>query len=92
MHLDEQRPELTDILVRFLRGDARSASSLFLLGDVFEAWVGDDDDAPLVANVASELHAVADSGVQTYFIHGNRDFLLGQRYAAQSGMTLLSDP
>ena len=92
LHLDEQRPDLTEILIRFLRRDARSATSLYLLGDIFEVWVGDDDDSRLVAQIGSELRAVADAGVHTYFMHGNRDFLLGNAYAERAGMTLLADP
>jgi len=92
LHLDDERPELTEILVRFLRGDARSAHSLYLLGDIFEAWVGDDDDAPLVDRVARELRAVADSGVKVFFMHGNRDFLLGNTYADRAGFEILNDP
>jgi UDP-2,3-diacylglucosamine hydrolase len=92
LHLDESRPGLTDIFFRFLRGDARKASALYLLGDVFEVWVGDDDDAPLVDEVAKELKAVSDGGTTVYFMHGNRDFLVGVDYALRAGMTLLQDP
>ncbi|MEI7036841.1 UDP-2,3-diacylglucosamine diphosphatase [Fulvimonas yonginensis] len=92
LHLDAGRPELTGILFRFLRGAARRAQALFLLGDVFEAWIGDDDDAPLPAAVAAELRAVAEAGTTVYFLHGNRDFLLGAAYARRAGLTLLPDP
>lgn len=92
LHLDESRPVLTRLFVEFLRSQARRAGALFLLGDLFEAWIGDDDDAMLPAMIASELRAVADTGVGLYFMHGNRDFLLGQTYAALAGMRLLPDP
>ena len=92
LHLDESRPALTRILIDFLRTTATRAPALFLLGDIFEAWVGDDDDQPLVARVADALHAVAASGTAVYFMHGNRDFLLGDAYARRAGMQLLDDP
>lgn len=92
LHLDESRPELTDILFRFLRSQARTAPELYLLGDVFEVWVGDDDDAALVDAFAREVKAVVDAGTHVFFMHGNRDFLVGETFAARCGMTLLSDP
>jgi len=92
LHLDTNTPILTEILVKFLRSQARSVPALFLLGDIFEAWVGDDDDSKLVDDIAAELRAVADSGTAVYFMHGNRDFLLGQQYAERAGMALIDDP
>ena len=92
LHLDESRPVLTRLFVDFLRSQVRRVDALFLLGDIFEVWVGDDDDAALPAMIASELRAVADSGVSLFFMHGNRDFLLGQAYAELAGMQLLPDP
>ena len=75
-----------------LAGDAREAKALYILGDLFESWIGDDDDAALAGQVADATRALRDSGVPVYFMHGNRDFLLGDDYAARSGMTLLADP
>jgi len=92
LHLDPERPEITTLFGRFLDGEARSADALYILGDLFEAWVGDDDPSEAGAFVADRLLALADAGVPTYFIRGNRDFLLGDAYAARSGMILLDDP
>jgi len=92
LHLDESRPQIVDLFLRFLRAEARSATSLYILGDLFESWIGDDDDGPLSAVIAEGLHGLSRSGVRIYFMHGNRDFLLGAEYAARAGMSLLSDP
>ncbi len=75
----------------FLAGEARNADALYILGDLFEAWIGDDDPNPLHRQMAAAIKAVSDSGVPCYFIHGNRDFLLGKRFARESGMTLLPE-
>lgn len=92
LHLDPERPEITALFGRFLDGEARGADALYILGDLFEAWVGDDDPSDAGAFVADRLRALTDSGVPAYFIHGNRDFLLGASYAQRCGMTLLDDP
>jgi UDP-2,3-diacylglucosamine hydrolase len=92
LHLDEARPHIVDLYTSLLAGEARRADALYILGDLFEAWIGDDDDAPLPARVAQATSALRDSGVPVYFMHGNRDFLLGADYAARAGMTLLTDP
>ena len=92
LHLDETRPHIVDLFTIFLSGQAREAAALYILGDLFESWIGDDDDSALALRVAAETRALRDSGVPVYFMHGNRDFLLGARYAARAGMTLLPDP
>jgi UDP-2,3-diacylglucosamine hydrolase len=92
LHLDAERPQITELFGRFLREEARGADALYILGDLFEAWVGDDDPSATGAFVADELRAVADAGTPVSFIHGNRDFLLGDRYARRSGMAILPDP
>lgn len=69
---------------RFLAGEARKADALYILGDLFEAWIGDDDPNPLHHQMAAAIKAVSDSGVPCYFIHGNRDFLLGKRFAVKA--------
>jgi len=92
LHLDPERPEITRLFGQFLESEAREAQALYILGDLFEAWIGDDDDAPLAQEVAGSLRALHDAGVRVYFIHGNRDFLLGHAYAARAGMRLLPDP
>jgi len=92
LHLDAARPRTVEAFERFLAAEARSTQALYILGDLFESWIGDDDDSDLARDVARKLRAVSDSGVPIFFMHGNRDFLLGEAYAARSGMTLLADP
>jgi len=91
LHLDETRPQIVGLFERFLANEARHADALYILGDLFEAWIGDDEDAPLPKRVASALSSLGDSGVPVYFIAGNRDFLLGEDYARRAGMTILDD-
>ncbi|MDI3261535.1 MAG: UDP-2,3-diacylglucosamine diphosphatase [Fulvimonas sp.] len=92
LHLDAARPQITALFERFLAGpEARHAEALYILGDLFEAWIGDDDDAELPARVARATRALRESGVPIYFIHGNRDFLLGEAYAQRAGFELLED-
>lgn len=92
LHLEAERPAITDLFVRFLRERARAARALYVLGDLFEAWVGDDDPADPGATVARELRALRDAGVPLFFLRGNRDFLLGEAYARRAGMRILPDP
>jgi UDP-2,3-diacylglucosamine hydrolase len=94
LHLHETRPETSAAFSRFLLDDAIHADALYILGDLFEYWVGDDqlDHDPLSRNVANALKALANTGVSLYFLHGNRDFLISQRFATAAGLTLLDDP
>ncbi len=92
LHLDEARPHIVDLYTALLAGEARGADALYILGDLFESWVGDDDDSVLAIRVAEATRALRDCGVPVYFMHGNRDFLLGEDYAARAGMTRLADP
>jgi len=92
LHLDDSRPRIVELFEQFLRTDARSAKDLYILGDLFESWIGDDDDSALAARVADDLRACADAGTRIHFMHGNRDFLVGADYAQRAGMTLLEDP
>jgi UDP-2,3-diacylglucosamine hydrolase len=91
LHLDPSRPAMLDAFERLLAGPARDAEALYILGDLFEAWVGDDEDGELADRVAVAIRALADRGVPAAFQHGNRDFLLGQAYAARCGMRLLAE-
>ena len=92
LHLDPSRPLVTDLFLRFLHDEGRRADALYILGDLFEAWVGDDDPSKAGAQLAAGVREVADAGVPVYFIHGNRDFLVGREYALRAGMRLLPDP
>jgi UDP-2,3-diacylglucosamine hydrolase len=91
LHLDPARPAITGLLLNFLEQPARQAEALYILGDLFEAWIGDDDAAEPGQTVAAALRTLTDSGVPAYFLHGNRDFLLGARFAAASGIQLLPE-
>ena len=93
LHLSPDTPEATDTLLRFLRETAPEAESLYVLGDLFEYWIGDEGlDQPYAMRIAQAFRALADRGVRVYFMHGNRDFLIGGRFAQTSGMQLLPDP
>lgn len=92
LHLEDSRPHSTEALLAFLRDTAAEADALYILGDLFEAWVGDDDPSQVGAEVAGALRRLVDGGVPVHFMHGNRDFLLGADYAARCGMQVLGDP
>jgi UDP-2,3-diacylglucosamine hydrolase len=92
LHLDAAYPEAIAQFESLLEGPAREAEALYILGDLFEAWIGDDDDDPARARVCAALRALADSGVALYVLHGNRDFLLGAGFERRSGARLLPDP
>ena len=92
LHLDESRPAITRAFFDFLEGPAAGADALYILGDFFEVWIGDDDDASLGEEVARHLKAYSDQGSALYLMHGNRDFLLGEDFARRCGATLLPDP
>ena len=92
LHLDPSRPQITALFERYLASDeVRHADALYILGDLVEAWIGDDDDAELPQRIAAATRAVRDAGVPVYFMAGNRDFLLGEDFARHAGMTLLDD-
>lgn len=92
LHLDEARPHITELFGRFLAEEAAHADALYILGDLFEAWIGDDDPSEVGAFVADRLQALRHGGVPVSFIRGNRDFLLGDDYARHAGMEILPDP
>ncbi|WP_337008192.1 UDP-2,3-diacylglucosamine diphosphatase [Pantoea sp. AS142] len=88
LHLCQEEPAITAGFLHFLQREAPHCDALYILGDLFEAWIGDDDPNPLHQQVARALRALP---VPVYFIHGNRDFLIGRRFARASGMTLLPE-
>jgi UDP-2,3-diacylglucosamine hydrolase len=92
LHLEADRPDLTRAFFDFLETTARGASALYILGDFFNVWIGDDDDEPLGRDVSQALRRLSDSGTAVYLLHGNRDFLLGQRFAQDCGATLIHEP
>ncbi len=93
LHLAEERPQASGCFFHFLESIAAGTDALYILGDLFEYWAGDDDvDAPIARQAAARIKALTASGTPVHFMHGNRDFLLAQRYADSCGMTLLDDP
>ena len=92
LHLSENTPSVTEGFFEFLKTAAQELSHLYILGDLFEAWVGDDDDSELATNVMQKINRATRNGLEIFFIHGNRDFLCGQKFAEQSNLTLLPDP
>jgi UDP-2,3-diacylglucosamine hydrolase len=92
LHLDAARPEIGEQFLEFLRDDARAADALYILGDLFESWVGDDDPNPHYAEIKAAIRSLVDTGVPVFFMHGNRDFMVGERFAEETGVTILDDP
>ncbi len=91
LHLCENRPDITACFLRFLKNDAIEAEKLYILGDLFEAWVGDDDDSQYLKTIADALTQLNLTGTKIYYIHGNRDFLLGKRFAKKANIHLLPE-
>lgn len=92
LHLDDSRPQITGLFLDFLKQEATQAEALYILGDFFEAWVGDDDDSELGKVVTQALRELSDSGVPVFFMRGNRDFLIGPDFANRAGLQILADP
>lgn len=93
LHLCATRPGINRVFYDFLRDQARGAEALYILGDLFEYWAGDDDlDDPFNRDVADALATLSDHGTRVYFLHGNRDFLIGDELARRTGFTILDDP
>ena len=92
VHLDAKAPQATEQFLGFLREQAARAEALYILGDLFEAWVGDDDEEPGNARVCRALRELTSAGVACFALHGNRDFLLGEGFCARSGCRVLTDP
>ncbi len=91
LHLEPQRPDLVRAFLHFLQNRARGAEALYILGDLFEAWIGDDAMGPFEQEIATALRQLADSGTAVYLMHGNRDFLIGKAFCRQAGCRLLPD-
>jgi len=92
LHLDAERPEITDQFRRFLAEEACAADALYILGDLFESSIGDDDPEPHQALVKTALRELTERGVALYVMHGNRDFLFGPRFCQDTGAQLIDDP
>lgn len=91
LHLSFDKPQITRHFIHFLQTKARVAKKIYILGDLFDAWVGDDDFTKPNAQIRCELKQLTDSGVEIYFQRGNRDFLIGERFAQETGVILLDD-
>ncbi|MEM9171242.1 MAG: UDP-2,3-diacylglucosamine diphosphatase [Pseudomonadota bacterium] len=91
LHIDEKQPEIAAQFFQFARGEARQADALYILGDLFEAWVGDDDTDAYLANAQNEIAALT-RHIPVFVMHGNRDFLLGAAFAERTGVQLIDDP
>jgi len=93
LHLTEERPEANERFIALLEDQGRAADALYILGDFFEYWIGDDDlDEPFNAVIAGLLKGLTGRGVPLYLMHGNRDFLIGEGFCAATGASLLPDP
>ena len=91
LHLDAERPEAIDAFVRFVERECVKAERLFILGDLFEVWVGDDDDDAQLSRVIDAIASLRHYEVPCYVMHGNRDFLLGELFAQRTGARILTD-
>lgn len=93
LHLTAARPAITQLFLDFLAGEARRAQALYILGDFFEYWIGDDAvEQAEYQPIIKALHAVWSAGTPIFLMHGNRDFLFGERFARASGCRLIADP
>jgi len=91
LHLDSSRPDISDQFLDFLKGEARSAAALYILGDLFEVWIGDDDPDSDKRRIQDALRELTQSGVPCHVMHGNRDFLIGRRFCNTTGCRLIDD-
>jgi len=91
LHLDPASPAITRQFLAFLDGEARSAEALYVLGDLFEVWLGDDDPDPAAREVVAAMRRLTDTGVRCYVMHGNRDFLIGRRFCEETGARMVED-
>jgi UDP-2,3-diacylglucosamine hydrolase len=92
LHLDGAKPEIGEQFLEFLEHEGRAAEGLYILGDLFEYWIGDDDPNPHYAGMKSAIGRCVERGTRVYFMHGNRDFLIGEGFADETGVAILPDP
>lgn len=92
LHLDPSRPGMVRLFLRFLEDHGRDCGPLYILGDLFEVWIGDDNEVPEYRSVLDALRRCTDTGMPIFVMHGNRDFLLGEGFAGRTGCNLLPDP
>src|SRR5271163_1126928 len=93
LHLQVQQPEIVDIFRRFMQDQAKKADAVYILGDLFEVWIGDDDHTDFNRSIQLILKTfTSTTGIPVYLMHGNRDFLLSQDFARETGCQLMNDP
>ena len=92
LHLDPGQPHIIKTFFYFLEKIAPTADALYILGDCFESYIGDDEKNKFIESITEALRTLSDKGVPIFFMHGNRDFLVGQRFASRANVTLISDP
>jgi len=92
LHLDAGKPDIGEQFLRFLEGEAVESDALYILGDLFDSWVGDDDPNPHFTVMKGAIRDLVDSGVPVFFMHGNRDFMIGEQFSDETGVTILDDP
>jgi len=91
LHLTLERPEVTRKFITLLQNRAQSAKALYILGDLFDTWIGDDDFSPPIKLIKKALREFIEHGTPVFYLHGNRDFLIGQRFSKETGITLLDE-
>ena len=92
LHLDAKKPEIGNQFLVFLEEEVSKANALYILGDLFEVWLGDDDPDPYYAYIKMALYKITNSGVPIFFMHGNRDFMIGDTFSQETGVKIISDP
>ena len=92
LHLSQERPATVALFLRFLEEVATGAEQLYILGDLFDVWLGDDDETPPIPDIQFALARLTASGTQVFLMHGNRDFLIGERFCSITGCQLIPDP
>ena len=92
LHLEEKKPHLTDAFKNFINSKLSPKDELFILGDFFEQWIGDDYEDNFIKSIKDVLKEISNSGTKIFLMHGNRDFLIGQKFCKEVGANLIEDP
>src|SRR3990167_9996511 len=92
IHLSEEHPKILDVFLNFLSACPHKADALYILGDLFELWIGDDYMTPFIQKIKNGLQEATQTGLPIYIMHGNRDFLMGKKFMKETGCRLLKDP
>ena len=92
LHLEEKKPHLTEAFKNFINSKLSPKDELFILGDFFEQWIGDDYEDNFIKSIKDVLKKISNSGTKIFLMHGNRDFLIGQKFCKEVGANLIEDP